>query len=208
MPPGYAAFFMWVASAVLWWSGWREETADGIPDRAVAVFLAGWPVTAWKNTVLWESAAHNIAVNGVFLWTTVAMTALALRMETSARWTALSAGFLTGSFTMLLLFSPLLYLFAPDWTSGRGVAIIAGLTTAVLIKGASGQVLGVTTALLLYEVLRSAWIQNSGSILIGDGRWMESWWISVLAARLASVLAKIAVTRMGRNGWKREGGGI
>jgi hypothetical protein len=101
----------------------------------------------------------------------------------------------------------LLYVVAPDWTAGRGVALIVGLSTAVLIKGASGQLLSITTAFLLYEVLRAVWVQNSEPVLMGDGRWMESWWISVLAARLASVLAEIAVARMGRNGWKREGGG-
>jgi hypothetical protein len=204
MPPGYAAFFLWTASAVLWWSGWREETADGIPDRAVAVFLAGWPLTAWMNKGFGDPV--SVQVNGAFMWTSIAMAALAVRMKAPTAWTALSAGILAGSFAVLLSFSPLLYVTAPDWISGLGIALVVGMTTAALCRGASGQILAASTALCLCEGLSAVWLRESVTLAIGSGRWMESWWISVLAARLTSYLAA-AVVRFGRSEWKRGGQG-
>ncbi|TJY44363.1 hypothetical protein E5161_03000 [Cohnella pontilimi] len=202
MPPGYAAFFLWTAAAILWWSGWREETADGIPERAVAVFLAGWPLTAWMKTGLGHAA--SVQVNGAFMWTAVAMIVLALTMTPPAAWTALSAGILAGSFAVMLSFSPHFYLTAPDWLAGRGAALVVGMMSAALCRGASGQIVAASAALCLCEGLSNLWLRESGPFVIGTERWMESWWTSVLTARLASYLASAAF-RVVRSPWRRGG---
>ena len=43
MTAGYWAAILWLAAAVLWWSGWREELAGNISPRAATLFFALWP---------------------------------------------------------------------------------------------------------------------------------------------------------------------
>jgi hypothetical protein len=199
MPPGYTAFFLWVASAVLWWSGWREETAEGIPDSAVAVFLAGWPLTAWMDIPV----DGSLSVNGAFLWTALAMIALGWRMESSARWTALSAGFLTGSLELLLTSSPWLSLHVPEGVSGRAAAALGGVTACLLVHGAAGQVKAISLAMLIPELWKAAWLHENGRVWIGSGDWMEGWWIAVLSARSLSALTAAVRMNVLGVGWRR-----
>ncbi|MBW5446661.1 hypothetical protein GE107_11375 [Cohnella sp. CFH 77786] len=198
MPPGYTAFFLWVASAVLWWSGWREETADGIPDYAVAVFLAGWPLAAWLEL----PAGGHATVGGAFVWTALAVFALAWRMESPARWTAWSAGFLLGSLMLILTISPWLSIRLPEEMHGRAAGALTGAASTLLVPGAAGQVAAVTLAMSIPDLWRAGWLQAGGR-LIGSGRWMESWWIAVLTARSLSVLAAFARRNVVSFGWRK-----
>lgn len=201
MPPGYTAFFMWTASAILWWSGWRKETADNIPDTAVAVFLAGWPLTAWIDVPL--GGRHQL--NGAMLWTALAMAALALRMENEGRLTALSSGFLIGSMTVWLTFIPPFLPGTPEGVGSLAVAAIAGLLAFVLAKGAAGQMLAVSVAVLLPDWILAAWLHESVGGRHGSRLWMQNWWTAVLAARLLTVLAAGIRAKIAGAPWDKEG---
>lgn len=203
MPPGYAAFFMWAASAVLWWSGWREETAQGIPDRAVAVFLAGWPIAASRTV-----HAGDAVVGGAFVWAGLAAFALIWSLPAAARRTACSAGILAGSFVVLLSGFQGLCPDFPDWAAQLALPTAAGICSSLLVRGASGQIVALTLAMTMLETLPAVWPgAGDAGVVIGSGRWRECWWISVLCARLFTVLASKVRIRIGMPAWRREGEG-
>ncbi len=202
MPPGYTAFFMWSASAILWWSGWREETAEGIPDAAVAVFLAGWPLAAWRYFPLGE----GLQMHGAYAWTALAMIALLWRMDAMRRVTAMSAGFLAGSLGVWMTYSALMYV-TPDWASSQLSAAAAGICVCLIVRGASGQIAAVSLGLLLPELLEAIWLAETGPVRIGSAQEMESWWIGVLAARVCSVSAAALRSKLNGSAFRREGGG-
>jgi len=200
MPPAYVAFFIWCSFAILWWTGWRKETANGIPDAAAAVFLAGWPVMAWRVIPL-PGAGE---VQGAFLWTLLAMLGLFWRMEPTRRAMAASAGFLASSLGVWLTYAVLMET-APGWATGKMAAAAAGVCAALLLRGADGQIAAVSLAVLAPELLHGLWNAEGGPVRIGSAEMSESWWIGVLAARACA-----AAGRAVRAGWgslvRKKGG--
>lgn len=180
MPPGYTAFFLWIASAILWWSGWRKETSEGIPDAAVAVFLAGWPFAAWIH---WP-VGDQVRVNGAFAWTALAMIALLWRMKEPGRWTSISAGLLIGSLGLGTVSNAWQAAGLPDWTSGGPAAAAAGAAACLLTGSAAEQIAAVTVAIMMPELLKAAVLTEAGRVTIGSASWMAGWWIAVVSARL------------------------
>ncbi|WP_123040824.1 hypothetical protein [Cohnella candidum] len=203
MPPVYTAFFLWVASAILWWSGWREQAEDRIPDAAVAVFLAGWPFAAWAAI----PAGGPWTISGTFAWAALAALFLAWRLEPSERWTAFAAGFLTGSFKLLISVSPWMSTHLSDEGVGWTAAVLAGASTCALVRGATGQILAVTLALAVHEIWRAAWLHGQVRFEIGSGHWMEAWWVAVLTARSLSAIGRLVALDFRKYAWRRGGEG-
>jgi hypothetical protein len=204
LSPMLGAVLLWISATVLWWSGWKEEAAEGVPHWAVGVFLAVWPVALFWNI----SAAAALTINGAWIWTMMAFIILAVRMQPNRRWTSISAGVLLGSIYLLLSrlsFYPSLFshLFAP-WA----IAIIIGWICAILLRNASEQLLAISSALFLSEGISVIVFSTSESISLDkSSEWMEYWWIAVLYARLWSVsvqtIADQARRWVLRMGWRR-----
>lgn len=184
MSPVLGAVLLWLSVSVLWWSGWREEVAEGIPYWSVGVFLAGWPIA-----LLWELKINtNILVNGAWAWTLAAVLLLVIRIHAVRSWTALSAGLLLGSIYLLLGrlsdYPFALSHFLTSWT----LAIFLGCLAALLLRYAPEQLIAVTISLFLFDAITVVVFHPAERITIGhDSEWMKGWWITVLSARLWSV---------------------
>ncbi|WP_373229746.1 hypothetical protein [Cohnella sp.] len=201
-----SAVMLWISATVLWWSGWREEAAEGIPHWAVGVFLAGWPFT-----LLWEmKLSSTLTVNGAWIWTLAAFITLAWRIQPLRRWTALSAGVLLGSI-YLLLGRLSYYPFAlSHFLSPWGLAIVLGCLSALLLRNAPEQLIAVTISLFLIDGITDVVLLPSDMMALGkSSEWVKGWWIAVLCARLWSVSMtsiKSLTTRWAlRMGWRRGG---
>jgi hypothetical protein len=184
MSPVFGAVFLWISATILWWSGWREEAADGIPHWAVGVFLSVWPLALLGKV----SITPALDINGAWIWTWVAYLLLAWRIPSSRRWTSISVGVLLGSIYLLL--SRLAYypsgfshFFAP-W----GIAVLIGWLAAILLRPASEQFLAISTTIFLTEGITTHLLTSTDSIHLSHvSEWMKNWWIAVLCARLGSV---------------------
>jgi hypothetical protein len=200
----FGAVLLWISATVLWWSGWKEEAAEGIPHWAVGVFLAVWPVALFWNF----TATASLTVNGAWIWTIMASITMAVRLQPTRRWTSISAGVLLGSVYLLLSrlsFYPSTYShFFASWT----IAIIVGWISAILLRNASEQILAISSALFFSEGISIIVFSTSESISLDkSSEWIEYWWIAVLYARLWSVsvqsIADQARRLALRMGWRR-----
>jgi hypothetical protein len=206
MSPVFGAVFLWISATILWWSGWREEAADGIPQWAVGVFLSVWPLALLGEI----SITPALDINGAWIWTWVAYLVLARRIPSSRRWISISVGVLLGSIYLLLnrlayYPSGFSHFFAP-W----GIAVLVGWLSAILLRPASEQLLAISTAIFLNEGITTHLLTPIDSILLNNvSEWMENWWIAVLSARLGTVLVRTLVDQTRRRvvklGWRRRG---
>ncbi|KIL34853.1 hypothetical protein SD71_17790 [Cohnella kolymensis] len=199
MSPVFGAMFLWTSTAILWWSGWREEAAEDIPERAVAIYLAGWPFAVRFNPHI----SPSLTINGAMIWTVAAVTALAFRLDSSRRWAAVSAGVLLGAVHLLLNrvadFPSGMAAYYPSWA---GAVLIGGLA-GVFLRNAPEQIMTISTALFIGEIVgtfaRSAW----EPLIWGESsQWLEGWWIAVIFARLWSVSVRILASQARKRGWK------
>jgi hypothetical protein len=206
MSPMFGAVFLWLLATILWWSGWREEAVGSISHWAVGTFLAVWPLALLAKVTITPS----LSFNGAWIWTMTAIIVLAWGIQTTRRWTSISAGVLLGSIDLLLnrlAFYPsgFSHHFAP-W----GTAFVVGCFSALLLRNASEQFLAVSSGLILSEGI-SALVMNVTNSTPGvhASVWMESWWIAVLFARLWSVSVKSLAIQARRwalkLGWGRGG---
>jgi hypothetical protein len=203
MSPMFGAVFLWLLATILWWSGWREEAVGTIPQWAVGAFLAVWPLALLGNVAIHSS----LSFNGAWIWTMLAMIALACGIQSTRRWTSISAGVLLGCVYLLLnrlAFYPsgISHYFAP-W----GAAIVVGWFSALLLRHASEQFLAVSFGLYLSEGISALVMTNI--LGVHEYEWMEGWWIALLFARLWSVTVKtLAIQARGwalKKGWRRGG---
>lgn len=206
MSPVLGAVLLWISATVLWWSGWREEATEGIPQWAVGVFLAGWPFN-----LLWDiKLSTTLVVSGAWLWTLLAFVALAWRIQSIRRWTALSAGLLLGSIYLLLgrlaYYPFVLSHFLTAW----GLAIVLGCLSSLLLRDVHEQLIAISLSLILIDGLTAAILEPSNIIALGKAsEWMSGWWIAVISARLCSVsmeaIKTLALRWALRMGWRRGG---
>jgi hypothetical protein len=176
---------LWFSASILWWSGWKEEVAEGIPHWAVRVFLLGWPIA-----MFWQiSLSAYIRIEGAWIWTCIAFVVLAVRLNPTRRWTTFSMGILLGAIYILLsrlsIHPATLSHFLTPW----GMSIFIGWLTSLLLRNTSEQVLAITTSLLLYKAFSVGFLQSIQQITMVDTSWMEAWWIALLSARLWTVTA-------------------
>lgn len=199
MSPVFGAVFLWTSTAILWWSGWREEAAEDIPERAVAIFLAGWPfAVSWNPHV-----SPNFSVNGAFIWTFAAVSALFWRHQSPRRWASVSTGVLLGSINLFLerlaAFPSGLNSYYPSWAA----ALLIGWLSAFLLRNASEQVITISTALFLGETVSGLTDSTSEPLWWGGSPdWLEGWWIAVIFARVWSVAAVMVTLQARKWGWK------
>lgn len=204
MSPVFGAVILWLATVILWWSGWKEEASGGIPQRAVSVFLSGWPLFLGWSLPLTSS----VSLEGAWVWTLALIVAVAWKMEASWRWTSVSAGLLFGSIFVLLrrLFDyPLEW---PKIAAPWGAAVLIGGLAAVLLKDAPAQLLSLSVSIALSEGVSAAVFAGAGSAGAGTSlEWMRNWWIAVLFARLCATLfgafARLKEARLHKIGWRR-----
>jgi len=187
MSPIYGAAFLWLIAAILWWSGWREETSEDVPDWAAGVFLAVWPLAALGKLVITPS----LSVNGAWLWTLVSIAALAWRTPPVRRWTAASAGLLVGSVGILLGRLALMPAsFAQD-IPPVATAAFAGLLVALLLRPASEQTIAISVSLYVCEaVFALADASGGGAPETREAYWLEGWWTAALTARAWTFAAR------------------
>ncbi|MFC5531724.1 hypothetical protein [Cohnella yongneupensis] len=206
MSPVFGAVILWLATVILWWSGWKEEAADGIPHRAVAIFLSGWPLFMGWSLPLTSS----VSLHGAWVWTLALIFAVAWKMEASWRWTSVSAGLLFGSIYLLL---HRLSYFPFDWSqiaAPWGAAILIGGLAAILLRDAPAQLLSLSVAIAISESVTAIVVGHAGAVVSGHSlEWMRNWWIAVLFARLCAAImqmfARVKRHREQRIGWRRGG---
>jgi hypothetical protein len=206
MSPVFGAVILWLATVILWWSGWKEETADGIPQRAVAIFLSGWPLfLGWRL-----SLTSSVSLHGAWIWMLALIVAVAWKMEASWRWTSVSAGLLLCA--CYVLFQRISH-YPFEWSKVAapwGAAILIGAVSAMLLKDASSQLLAISVAITLSEaILAIVSASVEGSVATEPLTWMRNWWIAVLFARLCAtaILYALRLKRIfvEKFGWGREG---
>jgi len=184
MSPLYGAPFLWLIGAILWWSGWRKETADDLPEWAVGIFLAVWPLAFLGRF----SGARELGMSAAWAWTLLAAIVLGWRMPPARRWTAASAGLLVGSVS---IFIGRLAQMPDDLAHGLSpavVSIVAGAIAAILLSSASEQTLAISISLALSAAAFAiAHVGPNAPAGMREAQWLESWWISVLFARLWTV---------------------
>ncbi|MFC4599099.1 hypothetical protein [Cohnella hongkongensis] len=208
MSPLYGAAFLWLVATILWWSGWREESTDALPQWAVGLFLALWPL-AWLGQL---PVTETVSVNGASVWTMLSVLAIACLIPAARRWTAVSGGLLIGSLSILaarLTFLPSGY--SPE-ASSWAIAAWVGWLVALLFRSVSEQVLAISVGLGLnaaaFAFLRS---QDALPAMRAEDS-MQAWWIALFSARLwtiglraAGVLGrKWALKLNGRRGGQRS----
>lgn len=197
MSPVFGAAFLWLVATILWWSGWREEPAGELPHWTVGGFLSVWPFALIGNIRL--TSAYS--VNGAWAWTMLAVLFIALRMPSSRRWKAMSAGLLVGAIALLLerlafVASGFAHGFLP-W----GIASIVGLLAALSFRSLNEQVLAITAS-ELFGGGTVALIASPGSPSSSEwtAQWLCAWWVAVLFARtwteLAVAFGKLAAKGM------------
>ncbi|WP_027084979.1 hypothetical protein [Cohnella panacarvi] len=183
MSPVFGAVILWLATVILWWSGWKEEAAGGIPRRAVAVFLVSWPLFVGWGLPLTSS----LSLNGAWIWTIALVIAIAWKMEASWRWTSVSAGLLFGS-VYLLLHRVANYPFhwskiAAPW----GAAILIGVLAALLLRDAPLQLLSLSVAIAISEAVTAIVASRLEAFVPEPSlEWTRDWWVAILCARLCS----------------------
>lgn len=206
MSPVFGAVILWLATVILWWSGWKEEAAGGISHRAVAVFLFSWPLFVGWSLPLTSS----VSLHGAWVWMIALVIAVAWKMEASWRWTSVSAGLLFGSI-YLLLHRVANYPFswskvAAPW----GAAILIGVLAAILLREAPLQLLSLTLAIGISELVMIIVVSRSEEVMLRPSLdWVRNWWVGMLCARLcSSVLAGFSKSKRRREmsiGWRRGG---
>ncbi|BBI33178.1 hypothetical protein [Cohnella abietis] len=206
MPPVFGSVFLWILTTILWWSGWRKETTEGIPHWAVGFFLAVWPLALLSDIVV----TSTYSVNGAELWTMLAALAMLGRLRPARILMSISAGVLIGSIYLLLsrlLLHPsgITHYFAP-W----GAAILVGWLAALLLRYAVEQFVAVSAGLLICEIMTNLLMTSSEfAPIVKASGWMEAWWIAVLYARLWSVSIQSITVQLKRWalkwGWTRGG---
>lgn len=206
MSPVFGAVILWLATVILWWSGWREEAAGGIPHRAVAIFLGSWPLfIGWSLT-----PTSFVTLHGAWVWTIALIIAIASKMEASWRWTSVSAGLLFGSIYLLL---HRISYYPYDWSrvaAPWGAAILIGVLAAILLRDASLQLLSLSVAIAVSESVSAIAVSRSEAIVSGYSlEWTRNWWIAVLCARLCALIlvgfARLKLQRELKIGWRRGG---
>jgi len=202
MSPLYGAAFLWLVAAILWWSGWREETTENLPGWAAGLFLAVWPL-AWLGKV---TIADDLSVNGAWVWTLFSAVLAGARMPAARRWTSASGGLLIGSVAILagrLIFIP--SGFEPDGSSWA-IAALIGLLAGLLLRSASEQAVAVSVCLVINEVAHVLLRAQADTLPAGaPDEGLQAWWIAILCARLWTTFAK-AAGEQGRKWAVRSGG--
>lgn len=201
MSPVFSTVFLWLLAAILWWSGWREETSEGIPHWAVGIFLAGWPL-AWLFNL---PVSPTITLNGAWVWTLLAILLLGSRLSTARRWMSLSTGILIGCIYVLVSRISYYPSGISHYVAPWGAAILVGWLAAMLLRNVSEQVFAVSTGFYV-SLAVSSYIQVTMDSLyvIKTTEWMENWWIAVLSAQLWTISVRVVseytrrvVNRMG-----------
>lgn len=206
MSPVFGAVILWLATVILWWSGWKEEATGGIPHRAVAIFLISWPLFLGWSLPL----SSSVSLQGAWIWTIALIIAVAWNMEASWRWTSVSAGLLFGSIYLLM---HRLSNYPFEWSrvvAPLGAAILIGVLAAILLRDASSQLLSLSVAIAISESVTAIVFSRSDSVVEGGSlEWMRNWWVGVLLARCcASFFAVWLRYRRQRElkiGWRRGG---
>jgi hypothetical protein len=206
MSPVFGAVILWLATVILWWSGWKEEATGGIPQRAVAIFLSGWPLFIGWSLQLTSA----VSLDGAWVWMLALIVAVAWKMEASWRWTSVSAGLLFGSIYLLL---QRISYYPINWSyiaSPWGAAILIGGLAAILLRDAAAQLLSLSVAIVLSEAVSSIFIERVAGIAFELSMdWMRNWWVAALFARLCVTVIQAFTRNKRERAWKiswRRGG--
>ena len=186
MSPLYGAAFLWLIAAILWWSGWREETTRNMPPWAVGLFLAAWPLACLGKVPI----AGSVSVNGAWALTLLFVILLLWRLPAARKWTAASGGLLVGSISFLAGRLALLPSGFVSDAAAWAIAALIGLLAALLLRSASEQILAISVCLVLKEAAGAflrAQADAPPELLPVEG--LQEWWIAVLGSRLWTAFA-------------------
>lgn len=205
MPSGYAAAVLWAMAVILWWSGWKRELADALPQAAMTSFLVGWPLLS-RLTLPVPLPGIEATAGGTFLWTAAFALTAAILMGAARSGTAFAAGVLIGSVTLftdkLSEAMPSMLPASPLWVSSSLIAVI----TALLTRSAAEQIVALTFGLALTESLSALWeLHAFGRAAAGTLAWSDRWWLAFSEIRLLTVAAGWLPSLAKRTQWRKGG---
>lgn len=202
MPSGYAAATVWAIAVILWWSGWKKELAGGLPKAAVLGYLAGWPLLARLDLTVPLFGSES-TVGAGFLWTLAFAFAAAVRIGSARSGSACAAGVLIGS---IALFADKLSLALPSLLPASPlfvVSVIVAVVAALLARGASEQIIALTTGFALTESISALWeLHAYGRAAAGALGWSDRWWLAYSETRLLTAIAAWLPSLVRRSQWR------
>jgi hypothetical protein len=202
------AVSVWLSAVILWWTGWRREMAEGVPQRIITLFLVSWPF-AVRTSIALEWGGHELALNGALPLTIGCAAAGAIRLD-GVKWGAsVAAGMLIAS---IVLFLDKIVELLPGVSDANPIGIEAALLavlTPLLLRTAPEQGVALTAGLVLAEAASVYWIVQSGwKATAGGWDWSARWWLAFMGARLVSAVAlwipSFAKNRLWRKGGERS----
>lgn len=200
MADGYWAGLLWLAAAVLWWSGWRDELAGGLSPRAVRWFLALWPAGWLAGRTLPPEARP--ALLAVTMLTIALLLGRPLDME--RRLTVWSAAVL-GGVMMFKLAHPAIWLHGwIDLDPARDLPVLLGGFVALTLRTAREQ-LSVLSLALLMAACGSRWLLPSPAAWPAPEAWADMWWLAAAVSRAAS-LVLYRMPQALRHKWRGKAG--
>lgn len=208
MNPGYLSVLCIAVSLILIASGWKDVFISHITSRTLLLFFAAWFML---HPVRWPIG--NVIVSGSALLMAVVSVLCLIKSE---GWLSRihygAASLLLGSVSSLLSLylkaAPQIHSLAPEWTASA----LIGLLAALLLRQQSMLIGGISLGLLLSELLLNRSGNQEASMLLGDPRIQDRWWLTLFAGLGAAWLLQ-AVREGSRKAvrllsfkWRRDDG--
>jgi hypothetical protein len=205
MPSGLITGVARLTACILWWSGWRKELAEGMPDKLVAWLLALWPI-AFRLQFRLPEGDRTVVWNGAFVWGALVSLAALAWLGGSRRGTAGAASLLIAAVVLFLdqitEHAPGLAAVDPLWIVSLTTALIA----LVVVRSPTERLAALGIGLSLAEAaLALGWLGDSRAEA-GGRLWSDRWWLAAGEMRLAAYLAALAAGLVRRWGGSRNWG--
>lgn len=200
MADGYWAGVLWLAAAVLWWSGWRDELGGDLSPRAVRWFLFLWPAGWLAGRAL--PPVGKPALLALSLLTVALLLCRPLAAE--RRLTVWSVAMLGGAI-LFLLSHPAVWLHGwIRFDPARDLPVLLGIFVALTLRTAREQVAALSLALLV-AACGSLWLIPPPAAWPAAATWADMWWLAAAAGRAAS-FALQRMTQAMQHKWRGKAG--
>ncbi|MBB6735777.1 hypothetical protein [Cohnella zeiphila] len=205
MPSGFISAVAWLTACILWWSGWRKELAECLPERFVSWMLILWPIV-FRLRIKWPAGERAVVWDGAFVWGSAAALAAMVWLNASRRGTAGAASLLIAAVVLFLdqitEHAPRLATVDPLWI----VSLTAALIALIVVRNPLERLAALGIGLSLAEAaLALGWLGGPNGEA-GGLVWSDRWWLAAGEMRLAAYLAAWASDLVRRRGGSRNWG--
>jgi len=184
MSAGYAAVLLWLASLVLWWSGWRRELAGDLSTRAAALFFALWPAGWLAGFLLPPGSRTAMTVAAL-----PAAAFLAYRASGPGGRLAVLGTSALGAALLLVATHPAVWLGPLAVGPERSVPVLLGAVTALTVRTAREQ-LAVLSLVLPAAALVGLRFGSPPPGWPMPEYLADMWWLAYAVCRAASLILR------------------